>query len=120
METEQRRRHGRHFLIPAGILIGLGIGLLVGYPGPGILIGLGFGLLASAFERPDERVSPDPGASSPAWGGPHWISIIIGIFIILLGIGLIWAPLNIWPYVLAIFLIMIGIWFIARGYGRRR
>ena len=35
-------------LIPAGVLLGLGIGLLAGYPGPGVLIGLGLGFIGSA------------------------------------------------------------------------
>jgi hypothetical protein len=46
---------------------------------------------------------------SPDRGGLRWISNIIGIFIILIGIGLIPGPLNFWPCVLLIFLIRIGI-----------
>jgi len=115
MVPEYKRRHGRHFLIPAGILIGLGVGMIVGYPGPAVLIGLGLGFVGSGFGRGEESMPQDP--TIPQMGGPRWISIIIGIFIILLGIGLVWKPLVVWPYVIAIFLIFLGLWFIARGYG---
>ena len=39
------RRNG--LIVPAGILIGLGAGLLVDHAGAGFLVGLGFGLLGS-------------------------------------------------------------------------
>ena len=48
-EQGPRRRHGRHALIPAGLLIGLGAGLITGYPWSGALIGLGLGFLAQGF-----------------------------------------------------------------------
>ena len=50
-DREDRRRHHRnhgYMLIPAGVLLGLGIGLLAGYPGPSVLIGLGLGFIGSA------------------------------------------------------------------------
>jgi hypothetical protein len=34
-------------LIPAGLLMGIGIGMIVGYTGAGTLIGLGLGFLAA-------------------------------------------------------------------------
>jgi len=37
------------FLFPAGLFIGLGIGLYYGRPDVGVLIGLGVGFLASAI-----------------------------------------------------------------------
>ena len=40
-EPHRHHRHGGYMLIPAGVLLGLGIGLLAGYPGSGVLIGLG-------------------------------------------------------------------------------
>lgn len=103
-ETEQSRRKGRYFCIPARILIGLGIGLLVGNRGQGIRISAGFGIPASAFEKLDGRVSTDTVTSFADRGRSCWISILIGMFMILIGIGLIRAPLNFWPYVPAIFL----------------
>jgi hypothetical protein len=114
-EQERRRRHGRHFLIPAGILIGLGVGLITGYPGPGILIGLGLGFLAQGFLRPVESLAPDQ--ATPCCGhGDRWISVMIGLFLIIIGIGIIWIPAHIWPYVIGIFLILLGIMFAAKSW----
>jgi hypothetical protein len=115
-EDDHRRHHGGHFMIPAGVLIGLGVGLISGYAGPGVLIGLGLGLLASVFISPSGTL---PDEQRPCGGdGSHWIPGIIGLFMILLGIGIIWAPANvwtyIWPYGIGIFLILIGLSFIAK------
>jgi hypothetical protein len=114
--NEHQRRHGRHFLIPAGVLIGLGVGLITGYAGPGVLIGLGLGLLASVFIAPTGIIEDHhPGCCG---GGSRWGPAIIGLFLILFGIGVIWAPANIWtyvwPYGIGIFLILIGLSFIAK------
>ena len=113
---EHQRRHGRHFLVPAGVLIGLGVGLITGYAGPGVVIGLGLGLLASSIIPPHGTVEGSP----PGYCGEsnRWGAGIIGLFMILLGIGLIWAPMNvwsyIWPYGVGIVLILIGLTFIAK------
>jgi hypothetical protein len=125
-KREWRKRHRGHFLIPAGILIGLGIGLLAGYPASGVLVGLGLGLLGSAFQQHDEAPATDTAASASApapapircCGGPRWISVFIGIFIILVGFGLVWAPAMYWQYIIAVFLVLFGVWFVARGYGK--
>jgi hypothetical protein len=103
-------------MIPAGVLIGLGVGLITGYAGPGVLIGLGLGLLASAFIAPSKTL---PDEQRPGGGdSSRWIPGIIGLFLILIGIGIIWAPVNvwtyIWPYGIGIILILIGLSFIAR------
>jgi hypothetical protein len=115
-ENELRRHHGRHFLIPAGILIGLGVGLITGYAGPGVLIGLGLGLLASAFIAPS-GISEDRHTGC-CGGGGRWVPGIIGAFMVLIGIGVLWAPENIWlyvwPYGVGIFLILIGLSFVAK------
>jgi len=103
-------------MIPAGVLIGLGVGLITGYAGPGVLIGLGLGLLASAFITPSGTPQDiHPGCCG---GGGRWGSGIIGAFMILIGIGIIWAPVNVWtyvwPYGIGILLILIGLSFIAK------
>jgi hypothetical protein len=114
-KPEAKRRHGHHGFIPAGILIGLGVGLLVNYPGPGVLIGLGCGFIASALIHHEE---PGPSAAAPGFcglAGRNWISLLIGFFMILIGIGLVWQPVLIWPYLIAILLILLGIGFALRG-----
>jgi hypothetical protein len=113
---DPRRRHGNHYLIPAGVLIGLGVGLITGYAGPGVLIGLGLGLLASAFIAPSGM--PDDRHPGCCGGDTRWGPAIIGLFLIFLGLGIIWAPANvwsyIWPYGVGIFLVLIGLSFIAK------
>jgi hypothetical protein len=115
-ENEHRKRHGRHFLIPAGVLIGLGVGLITGYAGPGVLIGLGLGLVASAFIEPSGL--PEDSHPGCCGGRSRWGPAIVGLFLMLLGIGIIWAPANvwvyIWPYGVGIFLILVGLSFIAK------
>jgi hypothetical protein len=44
------------------------------------------------------------------------IMLIIGIFIIIIGIGIVIAPPQIWTYAVPAFLILIGIWFALRGF----
>ena len=121
MTPEEEKAYHRHdqrrFLIPAGLFIGLGIGLLFNYPGPGLLIGMGFGFIASTFLTPGARASGD--AVDPRTnGGPRWIMAFLGAFFIMLGISIIWAPPNFWPYLGAGFLILLGIWFFLRSFGK--
>ncbi|MFZ5955554.1 MAG: hypothetical protein ACOYT4_03940 [Nanoarchaeota archaeon] len=49
-KKEIKRDHTGLF-IPAGIFLGLGIGLLLGNAGAGFLIGLGLGFLAMAIAK---------------------------------------------------------------------
>jgi hypothetical protein len=124
-QTGHRRRPGRQragLFIPAGLFIGLGIGLILGNPGVGVLIGLGAGFVASALSGyylggPEEETAEEAPGHVPM-AASRWIMVLIGIFIILIGVGLIYAPLAIWPYVIAGFLVLLGIWFIVRGLGR--
>jgi len=115
---EWRRRRRGHFLIPAGVLIGLGVGLLLNQPGPGVLIGLGLGFVGSAF-FPSISPSQDTPPPPPMYG-PRWIAAIIGVFIILLGLWIVWGPPLPWTYIIALVFILIGIGFILRGFGRMR
>jgi len=115
---EWRRRHRGPFLIPAGVLIGLGVGMLVNQAGAGMLIGLGLGFLGSAL-----LPAPSEGAQAPAPGpmwGPRWIPVIIGIFLILVGLSIVSGMSLPWTSIIAVIFILIGIWFIARGFGRMR
>jgi drug/metabolite transporter (DMT)-like permease len=117
-KQEWRRRHRGHFLIPAGVLIGLGVGLLFNQAGAGVLIGLGLGFVGSAFLA---FMGPSQAAAAPApMYGPRWISVILGVFIILLGLWIVWGPPLPWTSIIALLLILLGIGFIARGFGRMR
>ncbi len=120
MTTEEKEfpaRRQRGLLVPAGLLIGLGIGLITGYPAPGLMIGLGFGFIGSAFLKPVEHAAGD--ATAPGMHhGSRLMPALLGVFFIILGISIVWAPQNFWPYIGAGFLILLGIWFIARSFGR--
>ena len=111
--------HRGHFLIPAGVLIGLGVGLLfVTRPAPGCSS-------ASAWDSWDPRslhpwALPRTQRHRPPCIGPRWISVIIGVFIILLGLWIVWGPPLPWTSIIALLLILLGIGFIARGFGRMR
>lgn len=113
-ETNQHRR-GRHAFIPAGVLIGLGVGLLTGYAGSGVLIGLGLGFLATALVPPE---SPAGSGTSclMSLAGKNMILILVGIFLIIIGVGIVIAPPQIWTYAIPAFLILLGVWFVFRGY----
>jgi hypothetical protein len=108
-----KRRHGRYGFIPAGVLIGLGIGLLTGYPGSGVLIGLGLGFLAMGLVPVVAKPTGDAGAQQ---GGMNVMMLLIGVLMILIGGGIALAPAVLWPYAIAGFLILLGIWFLVRGF----
>lgn len=120
MTGEDQGDHNGHqghygFLIPAGVLIGLGVGLLVDQVGSGILVGLGLGFLATGLipllKKPHEGEESQP-------KGTNVTLLLLGAFMIFLGIGIVWSPISLWPYAIAGFLILIGIWFLVRGFFR--
>ena len=81
------------------------------------MIGLGLGFIGSAILKPKGYPSGD--AAVPAGDGEsRWMPALIGIFFIILGISMVWAPENFWPYIGAGFLILLGIWFVARSFGK--
>lgn len=104
--------------IPAGILIGLGVGLLVSHPASGVLVGLGLGFIGTALARV-KTLKAESGAgnqndyyrrSSPVLFG------VLGIVMICLGIGIVWVPAGFWPVMAAAFLILLGVWILYRGF----
>jgi hypothetical protein len=115
--TVGRKRHVRQAFIPAGALIGLGLGLLLNHMGPGVLIGLGLGFLVSSFGGSDDP-GPSENSSPSMIQRMNWFMLMLGVFMILIGVGI---GLNIsvfWPYLPAAFLILLGIMFVVRGLGR--
>ena len=107
--------HDRHcgFIVPAGILIGLGVGLLADHLGSGFLVGLGIGLIGSELLS-FLRKSREGECTQP--GGVNVTTLLIGTFLAFIGIGTVLAPAAIWPYAIAGFLILTGFWFLVRGY----
>jgi hypothetical protein len=113
-EPAQQNPYGG-FIIPAGILIGLGVGLLVDHMFSGFLIGLGFGCIGSELlnfaRQPRENECPHR-------EGVNEKSLLFGAFLIFIGISFVWMPAAIWPYAIAGFLILTGIWLLVRGFSR--
>ena len=101
------------FIVPAGILIGLGVGLLVDYLLSGFFVGLGLGLIGSEL-LPLVRKSRDGECTQPK--GTNVTTLLIGSFLSFIGIGIVLVPAAIWPYAIAGFLILTGIWFLVRGF----
>ncbi len=110
-QNGERHRQGQ-FLIPAGVLIGLGVGLIFGQAAAGLLIGLGLGFLGSAF-----MPVPSTAGTAGARSGPRWALAIIGIFLVLVGVSVITGLYLPWTFIIAAVLILIGLWFVARGFG---
>jgi hypothetical protein len=113
--TEPGEHRNSGFIIPACILIGLGVGLLVDQLGSGFLIGLGFGLVGSELLP---RVMKSPVGECPRTGGTNVTTILIGAFLIFIGISIVLVPAEIWPFALAGFLILAGVSFLVRGFSK--
>jgi hypothetical protein len=110
-EPAENRHKG--FIVPAGVLIGLGTGLLVDQAGAGFLVGLGFGLLGS--ELLPLVMTPREGEHHVREGS-NMTLLLIGSFLILAGISIVWAPGVIWTYAIPGLLILAGIGFLVRGF----
>ncbi|MDD1704010.1 MAG: hypothetical protein LUP97_02080 [Methanoregula sp.] len=116
--TEPENQRGNYgFVVTAGALIGLGAGWLVDNVGTGILIGIGVGLLVSELipyiRRPRESV----GLSG---GNVNVTTLLIGAFLVFAGISIVVAPGVLWPYAIPVFLILLGIWSLVRGFSPNR
>lgn len=111
MHEKRKERKTGGIFIPAFLFIGIGIGLLVGQPGVGALIGIGIGFLAMAAARTKEGMEKGLHSSAPVF-----ISFLVGLMFVIAGIGLVYFPTMLWPYLGAAVLILLGIWFMFSGY----
>lgn len=109
-EENHHRQYG--FIIPAGALIGLGVGLLADNGGLGLLIGLGGGFLCSGLV-PLVRNRVERKKLYP--GGSNLSLVLIGAFLLFLATGIMFMPAAIWPYAIAGFLVLIGFWVLVKG-----
>ena len=112
-EPGEHRNSG--FIIPACILIGLGVGLLVDHLGSGFFIGLGLGFVGSEL-LPLIKKPLGGECSQPV--GANVTTLLIGAFLIFIGISIVLAPAAIWPYAIAGFLILSGFWYLVRGFSQ--
>jgi hypothetical protein len=107
--------HKNGFIVPAGILIGLGTGLLVDHAVAGFLVGLGLGLLGSEL-LPLLRISRE--GEYPLVGSANVTLLLIGSVLILAGISIVWAPAAIWTYGIPGLMIVAGIGVLVRGFAK--
>ena len=107
---EHHKSYG--FIIPAGILIGLGVGILFDHVASGFLIGLGLGFLGSGL-LPLIR---NPMESEGLQGRTDITLLLIGAFLVFMGISIVYAPAALLPFAIAGFLILMGIWFLVREF----
>ena len=110
-EGTQHRDYG--FIILAGALIGFGLGLIVDQAGSGLLIGLGLGFLGAGLIPFVRKPLESEGLQAE---GKDVTLLLIGAFLVFIGIGLVFAPAAIWPYAIAGFLIILGLWFLVKGF----
>jgi hypothetical protein len=112
-EPVKDRQNG--FIVPAGILIGLGAGLLADQAVAGFLVGLGFGLLGSEL-LPLARRSRE--GEYPQVGGANVTLLLIGSVLVLAGISIVWAPAAIWTYAIPGLMVLAGIGVLVRGFAK--
>jgi hypothetical protein len=105
--------HKNGFIVPAGILIGLGAGLLADHAFAGFLVGLGLGLLGSELV-PLVRRSRE--GEYPLEGGANVTLLLLGSVLALAGISIVWAPAAIWTYAIPGLMILAGIVVLVRGF----
>ena len=110
--TEPRNDEKYGFVLPAGAMIGLGTGFLVGHPVSGVLVGIGVGLLASSLVPAVRRPSEGDGVRH---GEATAMLSLIGTFLVLVGVGLALAPAVLWPYVIPGLMILMGLGTLVRG-----
>lgn len=120
MSGEQRARHNGFYVIPAGGLIGLGIGIILGYQLTGFLAGLGLGYMVFTAGSGTRMMYQDDSGTHTRYNGSYLVRMIIGLYIIASAFAIIWVPRSEWPNILAIFLVLAGVWFVIHGYYRDR
>ena len=113
-DPARQHRYGE-FVIPAGILIGLGVGLLADRLFSGFLAGLGLGLVVSELLVPGQKSSEGDYRQQ---AGVNMMVLLFGAFLVLVGIGIDWVPAAAWLYAIAGFLILAGIAILIRGFSR--
>jgi len=114
MEPAEEHRNGG-FIVPAGILIGLGAGLLADHAVAGFLVGLGLGLLGSEL-LPIARKYRE--GEHLLTGGANVTLILIGACLVLAGISIVWAPAAVWIYAIPGLMILAGIGVLVRGFAK--
>lgn len=98
-------------LFPACLFLGLGIGMVFGHAGVGVILGMGIGFIAMALVR----VKSEPMEVKLPSSTASYFIILLGLFFIILGSGIIFFPDMLFPYILGVFIALLGIGFFIFG-----
>ena len=110
--TEKREFEGLFFV--ACMFIGAGLGLAFGRPDVGGAIGMGVGFLLMAILRV-KRVKPTPITLSLPRSFGQLALLALGILVILSGVCLLYNPDLLYPYIVGIGIIVIGLLILLGG-----
>ncbi len=98
-------------LFPACLFLGLGIGMIFGHAGIGIILGMGLGFIAMALIR----VKSEPMEIKLPSSTASYFIILLGLFLIFTGLGIIFFPDMLFPYIIGVFIALLGIGFFIFG-----
>jgi len=113
MEREKNHSFGGLAFV-AFMFIGAGIGLLFRRPDAGGCIGMGIGFLAMGFIRV-KNVKPSPIAFGLPANFGHIMLSVLGLIIIAVGLGLLFNTNFLYPYVIGIGIVIIGVFILISG-----
>jgi hypothetical protein len=112
---EGEKQHNSPGLVfVACMFIGAGIGLLFGRPDVGGCIGMGIGFLMMGIIH-TKKVKPSPITISLPKNFGHLVLSIIGIVITVCGLCLLFNPDILYPYVVGIGVVVLGVIILLSG-----
>jgi hypothetical protein len=109
--AKEKSHHTSGILIPACLFIGLGIGLALSEPGVGVLIGLGVGFFAMVLIK----IKSEPVEITLPSSIAGYFIILLGIALIVIGLGIVFFPEQLYPYIVGLFVALFGIGFLILG-----
>jgi len=108
MSEERDRGRASGLIFVACMFIGGGIGLAIGRVEVGGAIGMGVGFILMALVRTREEPVE---IRIPSTASAYFLALL-GIVFVVTGLGIIYFPDVLYPYVLGIFVILLGLGFV--------
>ena len=113
MSEEREKGKASGLVFVACMFVGGGIGLALGRPDVGGAIGMGIGFILMALvktrEEPVELRIPSSASA--------YFLIVLGIVFVVSGLGIIYFPHLLFPYMIGIFVILFGLGFVIMAGG---